>query len=375
MSDLEAALRPYVESGQLPGLVALAAHGDDVRTVVLGDQALGGPPMRRDSIFRAASITKPLTSALTMTLVQDGVLALDQPVGDLVPELASPRVLATPTGALDDTVACERPIIVRHLLTHTAGLGFPAFESPVAEVLSDRLGQGAVGETAVPPAEEWVRRLAEVPLVHQPGDGWTYNLAYDVLGVVLARAAGRDLPTLMAERVLDPLGMADTGFVVGDGDRDRFTTLYSPRADGTLDVLDEPDGMFAVAPGLPSGAGGLVTTADDQEAFYRMLLRGGDDVLDAESVRLVTTDHTTARQRDMAAFFLDGQGYGFGVGVDTEVRDPWHSPGRFGWIGGTGVAAYADPQRDLVTVILTQVSLSGPQAAGVFEALWQAAVT
>ena len=270
---------------------------------------------------------------------------------------------------------CERPITTRHLLDHTAGLGFTAFESPVAGLLTDRLGQGAVGAHAVPPTEEWVRRLAEIPLVHQPGDGWTYNLAYDVLGVLLARAAGRDLPGLMAERLLDPLGMSSSGFSVAADDRDRLTTLYSHDQGGGLEVLDAPDQMFAAPPDFPSGAGGLVTTADDWAAFGRMLLSGGGDVLGEESVRLITTDHTTPRQRDMAAFFLEGQGYGFGVGVDTVVRDPWNSIGRFGWVGGTGTAAYVDPQRDLVTVILTQVSLDGPQAAGVFEAFWQAAIT
>jgi CubicO group peptidase (beta-lactamase class C family) len=227
--ELRAALSPYVESGEIPGLVALVARGDDVQVEVLGRQGPSGGPMRRDSLVRAASITKPLTAALAMVLVEDGLLDLDAPVSGLLPELASPRVLRTPTGPVDDTVPCARPITARHLLACTSGLGFTTVDSPVVPLLGERLHQGSMQVGDLPAPDEWLCRLAGIPLIHQPGEGWTYNLSYDLLGVLLARAAGASLADLMAERVLEPLGMVDTGFHVPAAELHRFTALHGHR--------------------------------------------------------------------------------------------------------------------------------------------------
>ncbi len=367
MADLEAALRPHVDSGEIPGLVALVARGSQDECIALGAS------MQRDSIFRGASITKPLTAALTMMLVEGGLLDLDEPVGDLLPELAQPRVLRTPTSDLDDTVPSARPITTRHLLTHTAGHGFTTGESAVVAQLMEQLGQAERDVGAVPAPEEWMLRLGAIPLLHQPGEGWTYNAAYDVLGVLLARAADQPLADLMTERLLEPLGMVDTAFHVPTAKRDRFATLYGHDEHGGLTVTDEPDGAFAHPPAFASGAGGLVTTADDWLAFGRMLLARGGGLLREESVRQMMTDHTTAQQREMGGFFLDGQGWGFGGGVDTALRAPWNVIGRYGWVGGTGTAAYVDPQHGTVSILLTQVELDGPDASGVLESFWTAA--
>ena len=229
MAGLASALRPHVESGEVPGLLALLARGDGVRVEALGVTGTSGRPMQRDSIFRAASLTKPLIAMLTMRLVEEGRLVLEAPVGDQLPELAEPRVLRTLTSELDDTVPCERPITARHLLTHTAGHGFPTRESKVVPLLMEQLHQGSMQVGEVPPPQEWMRRLAGIPLMHQPGDGWTYNAAYDVLGVLLPRASGQSLADVMAERLLEPLGMVDIGFHVPAVNRDRFTTLYRTR--------------------------------------------------------------------------------------------------------------------------------------------------
>lgn len=368
MADLEETLRPYVDSGDVPGLVALVARGDDVDVVALGSQDSTGTPMARDSIFRAASITKPLTAALTMTLVQDGRIDLDAPVADLLPELAEPRVLRTLGSPIDDTVACERPITARHLLTGTAGHGFCTWESAVTPLLMEQLHQAADDVHEVPAPDEWMRRLQRIPLMHQPGDGWTYNASYDALGVLVARAAGQDLAHVMAERLLDPLGMTDTAFHVPAGAVDRLTTMYGAD-DGELVVRDEPDGVFIRPPAFPSGSGGLVTTADDWLAFGRMLAAGGGAVLDEESVRLITTDHTTPQHREMGGFFLDGQGWGFGGGVDTELVDPWNVVGRYGWVGGTGTSAYVHPD-GTVAVLLAQVVLGSPGIEELLKAFW-----
>ena len=370
MADLEETLHPFVESGDVPGLVALVAQGEDVEVVTLGIQDSSGTPMARDSLFRGASITKPVTAALAMTLVEDGHIDLDAPVADLLPELAAPRVLRTLESPLDDTIACERPITARHLLTGTAGHGFSTWESAVTPLLTEQLHQAADDIHEVPAPDEWMRRLATIPLMHQPGDGWTYNASYDVLGVLVARAAGHDLADLVAERLLDPLGMVDTGFHVPAGKVDRLTTMYGAD-DGALVVRDEPDGFFTRAPAFPSGSGGLVTTVDDWLAFGRMLVDGGGDVLSADSVRQMTTDHTTPRHREMGGFFLDGQGWGFGGGVDTELVDPWNVVGRYGWVGGTGTSAYVHPD-GTVAVLLTQVVLGSPGIEELLKAFWTA---
>jgi CubicO group peptidase (beta-lactamase class C family) len=368
MADLEETLRPYVDSGDVPGLVALVAQGDDVEVVTLGTQGSSGAPMARDSIFRAASITKPVMAALTMTLVDDGLIDLDVPVADLLPELAEPRVLRTLGSPLDDTVACERPITARHLLTGTSGHGFCTWESAVAPLLMEQLHQAADDIHAVPAPDEWMSRLSQIPLMHQPGEGWTYNASYDVLGVLVARAAGQDLAGVMAERLLEPLGMTDTGFHAPADGVGRFTTMYGAE-DGELVVRDEPDGVFDHPPAFASGSGGLVTTADDWLAFGRMLLADGGGLLRPESVRLMTTDHTTPRHREMGGFFLDGQGWGFGGGVDTELIDPWNVIGRYGWVGGTGTSAYVHPD-GTVAILLTQVVLGSPGIEDLLKAFW-----
>lgn len=380
MTDLRAALSPHVESGEIPGIVALVACADGVRVETLGVQGTSGVPMARDTIVRAASITKPLTAALTMMLVEDGQVELDGPVADLLPELAEPRVLRTLASELDDTVACTRPITARNLLTFTAGHGFPSeFGVPVVGVLAERLHQGPPNPAAVPLADEWMRRLTAIPLLHQPGEGWTYNTGSDILGVLLARATGTPFADLMVERILDPLGMVDTAFQVPDDKRDRFTTLYERDESGALQVRDEPDGQWSIPPAFPSGAGGLVTTVDDWLAFGRMLLDEGDRpggrLLQVASVRQMMTDHTTEQQRANGAAFLDGQGWGFGGGVDIERLNPWNVPGRYGWVGGTGTAAYVDPSRETVSIILTQVELGGPDSAAVLESFWTAAAS
>lgn len=371
--DLRAALSPYVESGQVPGLVALVARGDDVVVEAIGVQGPDGTPMARDSIVRGASITKPLTAALTMVLVEEGLLSLDEPVAAHLPELSSPRVLRTPTSPLDDTVPCVRPVTVRDLLASTSGLGFATVDSPAVPLLGERLHQGSMAVGDVPAPEEWLRRLADIPLVHQPGDGWTYNLSYDLLGVLLARVAGSSYADLMVERLLEPLGMVDSGFHVPASRRARFTTLHG-RRDGTLRVTDPPDGAFAEPPVFASGAGGLVTTADDWLAFGRMLLADGGSLLSPASVRLMTTDHTTPAQREMAGFFLDGQGWGFGGGVDTSLIEPWHEIGRYGWVGGTGTSAYVHPARGMVSVLMAQVELGARGIEDVLKTFWTATV-
>jgi CubicO group peptidase (beta-lactamase class C family) len=262
------------------------------------------------------------------------------------------------------------------LLTFRAGWGFPDdFSLPAVAPLFSELHQGPARIPLDP--DTWVARLARIPMLHQPGEAWLYNTGSDVLGVLLARAARQPLGDVLAERLLGPLGMADTGFAVPPGALDRLPAQYRPAPDGSLLPVD-PAGSDAWArpPTFPSGAGGLVSTAGDLLAFGRMLLAGGTGpgdrrVLSAEAVRLMTTDHLTAAQRAGGALFLKGQGWGFGGSVDVDRRDPWTVPGRYGWVGGSGTTAHVVPSTGTVSVLLTQREMTGPTPTDLMRDVWR----
>jgi CubicO group peptidase (beta-lactamase class C family) len=193
--------------------------------------------------------------------------------------------------------------------------------------------------------------------------------------VLIARVSGRPLPEFLAERLFEPLGMADTGFEVPPGKLDRFTSYYRTDPAGGLELVDAPGGQWSSRPAFPSGAGGLVSTADDWHSFARMLLAGGSvgsrRLLSPASVRQMITDQLTRRQRDASRLFLEGQGWGFGGSVDVETIDPWNVPGRYGWVGGTGTAAHLTPSTGAVTILLSQLELAGPAPPALMRDFWR----
>ena len=378
MTDLHDILDKHVSNGSVPGAVGLVARGDQLEVQAVGSADVDGTsPMARDSIFRIASITKPITAAATMMLVEDGRIALDDPVGKWLPELASPTVVRTPGGPVDDVVPAARPITLVDLLTSRAGWGFPSdFSLPAVQLLFQMQKDGRDPQLFAPPGE-WMAALARIPLLHQPGDAWLYNTCSDILGVLIARVSGRPLPEFLAERLFEPLGMVDTGFEVPAGQLDRFTSYYQTAPAGGLELVDAPDGQWSSLPAFPSGAGGLVSTVDDWHAFARMLLAHGTvdgrRLLSPASVRQMTTDHLTQSQRDASELFLEGQGWGFGGSVDVEAIDPWNVPGRYGWVGGTGTAAHITPSTGAVTILLTQVAMTGPTPTALMRDFWRSA--
>jgi CubicO group peptidase (beta-lactamase class C family) len=378
-SALAQAVSRHVDSGDVPGVVAAVAQGGQAMVVTSGRRAVGGPGMTEDSIFRIASITKPITAVATMVLVERGILGLDRPVSEHLPELAAPVVLRDWRGPVDDTVPVKRAITVRDLLTFRAGHGFPAdFSVPVVQLLTQTLLQGPPQPQAVADPDTWMGLLGRIPLLHQPGEGWTYNTGSDVLGVLVARASGQPLPQFLAENLFEPLGMKDTGFAVPPSALDRFTTYYRrDPATGELEVVDEPDGQWSTLPAFPSAAGGLVSTVADWLAFGQMLLDVGvgarGRVLSQASVTLITTNVLDAATREASRVFLDGQGWGFGGSVDVNENDPWTLPGRYGWVGGTGTAGHVNPGAGTVTVLLTQVELAGPSAPPLMRDFWTTA--
>jgi CubicO group peptidase (beta-lactamase class C family) len=307
-----------------------------------------------------------------MMLVEDGRIALDDPVAAWLPELASPWVVRTPDGPVDDVVPAGRPITLADLLTFRAGYGFPAdFSLPAVGLLFSELKQGPPQPQQVAAPDEWMATLSGIPLLHQPGAAWLYNTCSDILGVLVARVSGQPFEEFLAERIFEPLGMVDTAFEVPPGKRARFTSYYRATPTGSLELVDAPDGQWSSVPAFPSGAGGLVSTVDDWHAFGRMLLGDGPALLSRTSVAQLTTDHLTPAQRDAGRLFLEGQGWGFGGSVDVAAVDPWNVPGRYGWIGGTGTAAHVIPSTGTVTILLTQLELAGPASPAPMRDFWR----
>ena len=364
-------LAGHVERG-VPGLVALVSRRGEVHVDAIGLMAVGGDPIRRDSIFRISSMTKPITAAATMMLVEECRLRLDEPVDRLLPELAGRRVLRRLDGPLDDTVPAERPITVRDLLTFRLGFGqlmaAPDAVPILRAAIDAEIGMGPPTPATMPEPDEWVRRLGALPLMYQPGERWLYNTGSDVLGVLVARASGQPFETFLRERLFEPLGMRDTGFSVPATKRDRFVTGYAgdPSTGALVDYDDAAGGQWSTPPPFPSGGGGLVSTVDDYHAFAQMMLGmgryGNQRVLSRPAVELMTTDQLTPRQKDVSgsAFSsFDARGWGFGVAVVTR-RDDLPSVGAYGWDGGLGTSWRSDPREGLATILLTQRMWSSP---------------
>ncbi len=370
----------YVERGDVPGLVTLVSRRGEVHIDVIGTQAFGeSPPMRRDTIFRISSMTKPITAAATMILVEECKLRLDEPVDALLPELAERQVLKRLDGPLDDTVPAKRPITVRDLLTFRMGFGQMMAPSDAYPILlaanEQQIGMGPPNPSAMPAPDEWLRRLGSLPLMHQPGEQWMYNTGSDVLGVLIARASGQPLEMFLRERLFEPLGMRDTGFSVPEASLGRLATSYwTEPASGKLTVYDEPrGGQWSRPPAFPSGAGGLVSTIDDYLAFGQMMLslgkHGNERILSRLSVELMTTDQLTPEQKAVSGLFpgfFDSLGWGFGVSVVTRRDDIAAVPGRYGWDGGLGTSWYSDPREDMVIILMTQSAWASPSPPNVY---------
>ncbi|HWD08402.1 MAG TPA: serine hydrolase domain-containing protein [Actinomycetota bacterium] len=363
----------HVGDDRVPGLVALVARGEEVHVSALGSLSVGGPPVTRSTPFRIASTTKPITGAATLAVAAEGLVDLDEPVDRLLPELAQRRVLRRPDGPLDDTVPARRAITVRDLLTFRFGFGMVgemfAAPEPWPAVQAARALQLAALDPPSPGTEPgagtWIARFASLPLLFQPGERWCYNTGAQVLGVLLARAAGVPLDELLRTRLFEPLGMSGTAFWAK---ANLLPTAYAP-GPGGLSVWDPPDGQWSRPPAFCDAAAGLVSTVDDLLAFARMLLRGGSPVLATAAVAEMTRDQLTPTQRAAGATFLNGAGWGFCVGV--AVDGP--RAGSFGWDGGLGTSWVVDPVRDLIVIVLTQRLFEGPSGARVHRDLQDAA--
>jgi CubicO group peptidase (beta-lactamase class C family) len=370
-----AVARGHVGDDKVPGLVALVARGDEVHVEALGALSIGGEPMRRDTLFRIASVTKPVTAAATLALVGENLLSIDEPVDRLLPELANRRVLRRMDGPLDDTVHATRPVTIRDLLTFTFGFGavlemFMAAEPWPVVTATEEMHLCTLGPpdpVAQPDPDTWIAALGSLPLITQPGDRWMYNTGASVLGVLLARAAGVTFGEVLRSRIFEPLGMAETAFWTSD--TARLATAYVASAEG-LRVSDPPDGAWSMPPAFGDGAAGLVSTVDDLLAFARMFLAGGQCVLSREAVGDMTRDQLTPEQRQKGGKgILDGRSWAYCQSVITEgPRER-----AFGWNGGSGTSWLVDPGRDLTVIVLTQRMFESAQPPQVHVDLQDAA--
>ncbi|WP_047870416.1 serine hydrolase [Nocardiopsis sp. RV163] len=381
-------LTRHVESGRIPGLVALVSRGGETHVEALGTMRHdGGAPMRRDTVFRMASTSKPVSMAAAMVLLDECRLRLDDLVEQWLPELADRRVLRRIDGPLDDTVPTRRPITVRDVLTSTFGLGIDrsALGTPIMNAVFE---QGLTPDLPepMPGPDEWTRRLGTLPLTHQPGEQWQYHISSDLLGVLVSRVTGQSFEAFLRERVFEPLGMGDTGFHVPADGMDRLPPLYVPDPrTGEFHVWDPAEGgRHSQPPAFQGGGGGLVSTVDDYHAYFRMLLNqgmhGSERILSRPAVQLMTTNRLTLDQQaarntmateNVHVSFGQGQhgGWGFGMAVRT-YRGDYAPVGQFGWDGGAGTSAYADPENRLTGIVLTQVGMSVPDSARLIHDFW-----
>ncbi|GIF51388.1 CubicO group peptidase (beta-lactamase class C family) [Asanoa ferruginea] len=388
LGKLSDVLARHVDSGRIPGLVAMVSRGGETHVEALGTfRHDGGPSMRRDTIFRMASTSKPVTIAAAMVLLDECRLRLDDPVEPWLPELADRRVLARIDAPLDDTVPARRPITVRDVLTSTFGLGMDmtALGTPIMGAVFEQ-GLTPNLPEPMPEPDEWMRRLGTLPLMHQPGERWQYQLSSDLLGVLVARVTGQPFETFLRERIFEPLGMKDTGFHVPEDKIDRLPTLYAPDPQtGEFHVWDEAEGgRWSQPPAFQGGGGGLVSTVDDYHAYFRMLLNHGvhegERILSRPAVELMTTNRLDPEQQaarhamavnNVHISFGQGQHGGWGLGMAVRTYRGDYAPiGQFGWDGGSGTATYADPENQLTGILLTQVGASTPDQAHVIHDFW-----
>jgi CubicO group peptidase (beta-lactamase class C family) len=374
---LESIMGGHVARGSVPGLVALVSQGDATHVIVDGRMSLdGSEPMRRDSIFRIASMTKPITAIAALMLVEAGKLRLEESVDRLLPELASRRVLRTLASPVHDTVPASRPITVEDVLTFRLGLGV-LFDPdlPIQSLVAGLPGFGMPDPTCPLTPDAYMQRLRDVPLMSQPGERWLYTVGSNVLGVLVARAAGKPLDVAFREWILGPLGMSDTGFWIPREKIARTVTGYMSDSN-KLVLFDAPDGRYAAPPAFPAGDSGLVSTADDFARFAKFLFSGrtsdGRQLISQALLKAMQTNYLTpAQMADGEMILGPGWGWGYGMGVVVGSNPYGISRGAYGWNGGFGTSWFNEPAQALTAVLLTQRVFDSPDPAQVHKDFWR----
>ena len=355
-----------IDSGVLSGAVTLVWRNGQVADVtVVGKRDIAaGAPMTRDTLFRIASMTKPITSVAALMLIEEGKLRLDDPITKWMPEFKDLKVLKDAQGPVEDTYPAPRDITVDDLMTHRSGFAY-GFTSvgPIAFAYQKALGD-VLNNDLEPDA--WLKALGALPLSYPPGDRLHYSHSTDVLGFLVGRVAGKPFRDVLFERIFNPLGMVDTDFYIPPEKRDRAAVVY--RLEEDMSLTPVPFQRHDTPPAYCGGGGGLVSTADDYLTFARMLLGKGEvdgvRLLKPETVELMVANRLTDAQREipfMGMPFWAGQGFGLGVSVVTDQeKQAWMGPstnGAFGWPGAFGTWWSADPAENLIMIYLVQNSM------------------
>lgn len=358
MSDFDAvwnSIDSAVAAGHMPGAVAGVRRNGVTEFHAAGFKAFGSDePMQENTQFRIASLSKLIAGVLGALMVDEGLIALDDPVSKWLPEFAEPRVLIDPSGPLDSTVPAVRPITVQQLFTFTMGIGVIFEPTPLNEAVQS----AGIGASIFPPdmtGDEYLAKLSALPLAYQPGERWMYNTSGDVFSALVPRAAKKSLGELLREKITGPLAMDSTGFFGNAAD---LSTQYYPDADG-LTAVDQPDGRFSKQPKFETLAGGLVSTVPDYFAFLTALTDGN---LLPEALRSqMLSDQLKPEQRAGAFPILDSaEGWGWQIGVNIAPGEHSMSVGSYGWTGGSGCSAAVDPARELIGVVMSQRAMATP---------------
>jgi len=378
LARIEPAMQKYVDEGKLPGVITLVARrGKVVHFEAIGYQNVAdAQPMRKDTIVRLYSQSKPITGAAVLILFEEGRFLLTDPVAKYLPEFEGVRVLTGFEDGEPQTEPARPPITIQHLLTHTAGLTYDFFPTPLGGMYREA---GVVGAAPGVPYEslaEWTAALAELPLQSHPGTAWNYSVAMDVLGRLVEVVSGMTFRDFLKTRIFDPLGMVDTDFYVPPEKLDRFATNYAPTPDGKMTVQDEPSkSPYRSLPKVEMGGSGLVGTAADYFRFAQMLANGGEldgvRILGSKTVELMMSDHLGPDfpPDPLTSLFgllrpgVRSLGYGFGltgfVVTNAALTGLPISNGVFSWGGAATTHFWVDPQEDLVGIVLTQLLPDG----------------
>lgn len=378
LDRMHTTLNRHIKESRIPGLIALIYRRGHEHVYTIGSFEFDGMvPIQRNTLFRLASMTKPITAVAAMILVEECKIRLDDPIDTWLPELKDRKVLRTIDSPLDDTVPAKRRITLRDLLTFRCGYGEIGFISPTSPL------QKAMIDLQLPlatwpltfTAEEFMTRLENLPLAFQPGERWLYHMGAEILGVLIARVTGKSLRTFLRQSIFEPLEMVDTDFYVPETKLNRLPTCYGtnfPMVDYVpssitpfnfeIVVIDKANGgNYSQPPKFESGGGGLVSTIDDLLTFSKMMLNNGvyhkERILSRPSIELMTMDHITAEQKSVSPFFpnfWDTYGWGLGLGVFARRNELADGPGSFGWDGAFGTSWRVDPKENLIGIFLTQ---------------------
>ncbi len=363
LARLHAAMQLEVDEKRLPGIVTiLARHGKVVEERAYGQKDLArGLPMTRDTIFRIYSMTKPVTGVAMMILYEQGKWHPTDPIAKYIPEFANLKVFkgmdADGKMILEDPV---HPPTMRELMTHTAGFTYGFFgNTPVDKMYNE---QKILGSNSL---QEMIDKLAKTPLLYQPGTRWVYSVSMDIQGYIIEKLSGQSMPDFMQQHIFGPLGMKDSGFYVPQEKRNRFATLYTEGPQGELVPSPSASGApedFASQPGMASGGGGMVSTAQDYLHFAQMLLNGGEldgvRILAPATVHMMTSNHLRSSLMDSEAFAGPRPGLGWGYDcaayTDPALADTVLGAGTFFWAGAADTWFWVDPSNDLIFVGMTQ---------------------